>query len=333
MNVTHGMDPREVRALGHDLQGKADELRRKAQLLDRLVNNAYWTGPEAARFKYQWWPAHRSRMWSVANDLDGFGQSALNNAADQERASRAGSQQGRGSARVGAWGRSGAGSSDVWIRGEDADEFFHLIGDIGQLPGNIRDVNRLIMLGNSRLGMQVYEVGSDGWHHFRGAAGGYTAALNQTLDVNLHSVPYIDIAVSGGTVMAYGVTTGWGSTETAVASVEGVLDVGAGFVPGGFVALEVGERIGTGIYDHTPFGSYVEGKFLEEDHATHDRLISQWDEAFVAGDYERANTLANLAQQKGDEIMHESTGWTGLWNATTNTLLDSWADPLRGLLD
>ena len=77
MRATHGMNTVEVRALGRDLKAKADEIRQKAQWLDRLVNNARWDGPEAVRFKYQWWPAHRAKMWSVAEGLEGFGQSRV----------------------------------------------------------------------------------------------------------------------------------------------------------------------------------------------------------------------------------------------------------------
>jgi surface antigen len=53
-------------------------------------------GPDATKFKNDWWPGHRTRLQQLRTDLEGFGQSAHNNASEQETASS--SQDGGGGA-------------------------------------------------------------------------------------------------------------------------------------------------------------------------------------------------------------------------------------------
>jgi hypothetical protein len=69
-------------------------LKQKKQEIDQLinaVNNALnstsWEGPDAAAFKTQQWPQHRQHLMQVGVALEGFGQSALNNASEQEQVS------------------------------------------------------------------------------------------------------------------------------------------------------------------------------------------------------------------------------------------------------
>jgi hypothetical protein len=83
------------------------------------------------------------------------------------------------------------------------------------------------------------------------------------------------------------------------------------------------------LYHHTPLGEYLEDQFLDEDYARHASLHGRFDQALAAGDFERADALSGEAQRLTAEITRQSTGWTGLWNATKNTLLDSWAEPIR----
>ena len=87
--LTHGMNPTEVEDLGRHLQAQAAELERLVDQLDRSVRSTSWQGADAQRFRTQWWPAHRTRLAEVAESVKGFGQSALNNAAEQRRASGA----------------------------------------------------------------------------------------------------------------------------------------------------------------------------------------------------------------------------------------------------
>jgi surface antigen len=86
-NVTHGMNVDEVDALGGLLQSKADQLRHLIRDLEAVLSRTVWDGPDAVAFKQQWWPDHRGRLQAVAEQVHGFGQSALNNATEQRTAS------------------------------------------------------------------------------------------------------------------------------------------------------------------------------------------------------------------------------------------------------
>ena len=86
-NITHGMNVEEVRRLGADLRSLGDRLDEMAKRLDGCVSGATWTGPDSKKFKQDWWPKHRSNLQGIANDLRGFGDSAKNNADEQERTS------------------------------------------------------------------------------------------------------------------------------------------------------------------------------------------------------------------------------------------------------
>jgi hypothetical protein len=87
MNVTHGMNLEEVRDLGRLLQQKASEIQQLLRDVEARIGATGWVGPDASTFRDQWWPEHRSRLNNVSTDLHGFGQSALNNASEQEQVS------------------------------------------------------------------------------------------------------------------------------------------------------------------------------------------------------------------------------------------------------
>ena len=87
MAISHGMNVEEVKALGRKLQAASGELNTMISQLNSQVNSTTWVGPDATTFKTQWWPEHQRHLKSTADGLNGFGQSALNNAAAQEQAS------------------------------------------------------------------------------------------------------------------------------------------------------------------------------------------------------------------------------------------------------
>jgi hypothetical protein len=90
MTIDQGMNIAEVKALGETLKSIAGKLDGIAQQLNSKVGSTTWVGSDAVRFKNDWWPGHRTRLQQVRADLDGFGQSALNNASEQEKASSEG---------------------------------------------------------------------------------------------------------------------------------------------------------------------------------------------------------------------------------------------------
>lgn len=86
--VTHGMNVDEVRMLGDLLKRKAADIRAIVSEINGKVHSTVWEGPDARAFKDQWWPEHQQHLTSVADQVDGFGQSALNNAQEQENISQ-----------------------------------------------------------------------------------------------------------------------------------------------------------------------------------------------------------------------------------------------------
>lgn len=87
MPLTHGMDVEAVEALGALLQQRSEQLRQISAEIERRLAGSAWNGPDGQAFRQQAWPAGRGRLTQVAADLHGFGQSALNNAAEQRQAS------------------------------------------------------------------------------------------------------------------------------------------------------------------------------------------------------------------------------------------------------
>lgn len=85
--MTHGMNAAEVESLGRLLQSGAERVRALCSELDSGVHGSTWAGPDADRFAHEWWPGHKSRLVTAAEQLHGFGQSALNNASEQRATS------------------------------------------------------------------------------------------------------------------------------------------------------------------------------------------------------------------------------------------------------
>ena len=82
-NISHGMNVAEVRDLGTRLKQISQQITDMANTLNAKVNDTSWVGADAQRFKNEWWPQHRARLTQLRTDLDGFGQSAMNNASEQ----------------------------------------------------------------------------------------------------------------------------------------------------------------------------------------------------------------------------------------------------------
>jgi hypothetical protein len=104
MSFTHGMDLAAVEELGRFLQLKAGEIRTLSGDVESTLNRTAWIGDDGGVFRQTLWPAHRTRLASIADDIHGFGQSALNNASEQREASQVRDSQGRA---IGGAGGSG----------------------------------------------------------------------------------------------------------------------------------------------------------------------------------------------------------------------------------
>lgn len=141
MTIDQGMNIGEVRQLADDLARAADALSRHAAALDRLVAGSRWVGATGARFKNDWWPQHRRALLQTSADLNGYSQSARNNAAEQQTASQA---TGAG-ATAGGWVSPGASQREIdWHDLAGRSIFYG--GKIVDLEAFIRDFKHIRQL-------------------------------------------------------------------------------------------------------------------------------------------------------------------------------------------
>jgi uncharacterized protein YukE len=81
------MNPDEVEALGKELQNVAGQIQQICQRLNSQISQTTWMGRDSEQFKNQWWPEHQRKLQQAQQDLQGFGQSAINNAQEQRQVS------------------------------------------------------------------------------------------------------------------------------------------------------------------------------------------------------------------------------------------------------
>lgn len=86
-NLTHGMNLGEVEEMGRFLKERAAAISAVGAAIDARVRATSWCGGDADRFRGDWWPDHKSALMAMAKELDGLGQSALNNVAEQRQVS------------------------------------------------------------------------------------------------------------------------------------------------------------------------------------------------------------------------------------------------------
>jgi surface antigen len=79
------MDADVVEQAGRQLRNQATSIGALAAQLDKLVNGlpAVWDGQDAQQFVNSWWPQHKKSLLAAQQQVDGLGQSALNNASEQ----------------------------------------------------------------------------------------------------------------------------------------------------------------------------------------------------------------------------------------------------------
>ena len=87
MAMSHGMDIGEVRRLGGSLQTSAGSIDDLIKRIETAIAGPAWVGRDASTFRGTWWPEHRAHLKEMSETLHGLGQSALNNASEQEQAS------------------------------------------------------------------------------------------------------------------------------------------------------------------------------------------------------------------------------------------------------
>lgn len=326
MAVTHGMDVAAVEQLGHSLQRrKAEQIRVVVVDIDRSIraSHAFWQGPKGDLFR-SWWPAKRSRMLAMAEDLAGFGQSALNNANEQRQASGAG---GGGSAGGRSRPRTTAGSRGERYLGIaglgqlvlDLDEFDKALNGLpllglavphafGRVVGGSDEIGRFAKIGNLRARVVANQIlGRPISPQLSGSLGGHTRAAFRWLE----STP--KPRVSGAAVFSgiVGVIDtgmkanqyGSGDAATMEAGTKAFLSTGATIAAGpvGGLVADAGFEAGKSI------------------HAGMDAVFHTTDHAFD-GHLMRTYGTTELTPAQAREVTQRYDGPVGIWNANLDAI-------------
>jgi WXG100 family type VII secretion target len=87
--VRMGMDVEAVETAGKQLKTHAASINSLVSQIDRVVTGltSVWDGQDAKQFVNDWWPQHKKALQTAQQQIDGLGQSALNNATDQRNVS------------------------------------------------------------------------------------------------------------------------------------------------------------------------------------------------------------------------------------------------------
>ena len=85
-----GMDVEAVRSLAGQLHNQAGQIQSVVNQINGLIGQleSAWQGPDATEFRGWWESQHRPHLMACHDAIDGLHQSALNNAMQQEQASR-----------------------------------------------------------------------------------------------------------------------------------------------------------------------------------------------------------------------------------------------------
>ncbi len=83
-----GADTTQLKDLGSKLQAGAAEIEKQKNMLARVLQNTEWRGPDADQFRSAWETQHANALTRVAQALEEAGRHAVQNASQQEEASR-----------------------------------------------------------------------------------------------------------------------------------------------------------------------------------------------------------------------------------------------------
>ena len=216
MSEMIGMDVDAVRRIASELRRKAGEIRAVETRVDSIVGQitGSWQGNTARRFVSDWHGHHRAALLLLANRVDGLGQSALNNAGEQETASG-------GRAHSSGPGSFGLGLIDGLLTGfgalgtaggPDLGFFGEAIAEIGFYAYDAVDALNFVTSNSpistlTAFDVPIVKIANNPWFHGAG----------------------IGIAVIGG---AWNVRNAWEMSE-------GRSPVGRGVIVGGSIASDV----------------------------------------------------------------------------------------------
>lgn len=323
----YGADTTQLRELAAVFSDAADGLRRASSGLSATVQRTPWRGGDADQFTGRWRSEDRARIENAAAVLEEAALALRRNAEEQDRAS--------GSLRTMEW----RGWPEVPLEGGGPwyfdPQFARGIGVFSSIVGVADDTRAIYyatMTGLAGVGMWINESGSSAFSYFRGARGGFTAHYNSLRGTSgailSGSVNALDYAAN---VARYGL----GSTEAASSAFNGLLSTGASLVPGGGLAYEAGGLIGDALWEHTPLGDAILDSSIAADfEADLEGIWEATDAALAAGDFEEAARLGEISGEMTERMVHETSGYKGLLNATVGVgqgLVNVAADTVSGV--
>jgi uncharacterized protein YukE len=97
------MDVDQVEQAGRQLKTQAGKIDALIKEINGVVSRlpSVWDGADAQRFVNDWWPKHRQALVAAQHEIDGLGQSALNNSSEQRQVSSASGSPGASGAAAG----------------------------------------------------------------------------------------------------------------------------------------------------------------------------------------------------------------------------------------
>lgn len=211
-----GMNVEAVRRIGRDLQARSGDLDSIRVAVDKLIAAAQrnWSGQDLKEFEGWWRDQHRRKLVQLGEALDGLGQAALNNAEEQERASKGIAEGGVGSPPI----------DTVRSFGAAYDSF----------SGQVEAVSRTMDYATLGMILRYGEKAVDGlgqgtaWGPF-GTGLGYLGLLTGGVETVQGAMAH-DIGKAGGGVVDMGLATAGIVGGTAAAPVVVPLGVAKAFV-------------------------------------------------------------------------------------------------------
>ena len=82
-----GGDPYTIRRAAHELDEQAERIQGSAELMWAELNQVWWRGHDADRFRADWDQIHRRASHQIANELHRLANDLRREATRQQRAS------------------------------------------------------------------------------------------------------------------------------------------------------------------------------------------------------------------------------------------------------
>ena len=295
-NLTHGMNLEEVEELGHALKERAKAISAIAGQIDRRVHSTTWAGSDAEKFRGSWWPTHKAKLYATAKELDGLGQSALNNATEQRSASD----------EKATAAPAGAPPSALRLPDYLNVDSYASPSPQGSTHGGTLDYEQLARILDSA---QDFKFIKDVYGLTTGELDEAVRLMKDGGFVSSKYVPVvgalIGLAMDGSEVATNHHLYGGGDSRTMRSEVDAGVGLFLTPVPGGGVAWTCGSRIGEAIGNTAPVQAWA------------GTVYDSARDAMAGGDY---NALTLEHKVRVDSAMVERySGWSGLghfiWDA------------------